>query len=466
MIENVVIGAELRVPMSMVDMGRIQSELYIKNKATAAKDRMGLKRTARDYDGIELYRISGKYVFLPRGYRVPYLQPVETEQRVVGDVVGMRPFRLSLRQWQHKPAQVLMDTPGDKTLCLGCGKGKSILALWYAERLTMRTLILVDRDFLLDQWRGYIKKCFGYRIDEIAIWKGGKKPPKQADFTIAMIHTLRNRTLDKAWCEQFGLVIVDENHVASAPSFQKLIVSFPGERLGLSATPDRKDGMHPTFLLHCGGLKPCYTDLSRFQPAHWYFRSVPRPAGLTDKILSAKAMSWMPVAEKRVINRAKLDSLLATPQFGHQWLKLMVQDIRTAALEGRTCLVLGTRTEQLSEMTRMLQEVGVDAGYVDAFVKGKERKAAFRCQVILATEMLASKALDKDILDTLFLLYPQQDEGFIRQAAGRLDRPKEGKFEPMIVTYVHSWLSSMARPVDTMHSIIREIDPQGDIRGA
>ena len=59
-----------------------------------------------------------------------------------------------------------------------------------------------------------------------------------------------------AMVKSYGQVIVDECHVVSAPSFERVVHAVPAQYvLGLSATPIRKDGQHPIIEMECGPVR-------------------------------------------------------------------------------------------------------------------------------------------------------------------------------------------------------------------
>jgi superfamily II DNA or RNA helicase len=59
-----------------------------------------------------------------------------------------------------------------------------------------------------------------------------------------------------------------------------------------------------------------------------------------------------------------------------------------------------------------------------------EYDAAAKAQVIFATSQYASEGLDIPALDTLVLASPMSD---VEQAVGRIQRPFDGKKDPIVV---------------------------------
>jgi superfamily II DNA or RNA helicase len=60
----------------------------------------------------------------------------------------------------------------------------------------------------------------------------------------------------KTYITQYGQVIVDECHHISAFTFEKVLKNVRAKYVyGLSATPIRKDGLHPIIFMQCGSIR-------------------------------------------------------------------------------------------------------------------------------------------------------------------------------------------------------------------
>lgn len=469
--------SHLRVPKALLDMPRVRAELSIVNLAYHEKARMGYRMKDTEVPVVQLWEDDGDFVILPRGYDPPYV----TSNRVY--VKDLRPawpfvrgftFREQMRLNQREPMEALARVKGDKLLCLGCGKGKTVIALWYTALYSRKTIVLVDQDFLVAQWRRQIVKYLGIPEEEIGLIQ--KKTFRVGErITIAMMPTLKQRDLPAEFYDQFGLAIADEAHVLGAPLASRILPCFPGERLLLSATPERKDGMHPVYMLHGGGLEPCFIDLSRDQSSAWNFIELPEV--LSEEQLESNVLIGADPKKGKKGRWKKLRDALwmkmrawPRPRFqrpvyetaageSEEFNAQILHEVYRAYNAGRNILVLGGRTEQLEMLAGLAQEAGVDASYVISNVKGEAREEAFQHRVIFATWQIASKALDIPELDTLILLFPTDDSGFLRQAVGRIDRLVEGKKKSVVVVFVHAAYAAVANKAERMADVIREIDP-------
>src|SRR5699024_9989046 len=102
-------------------------------------------------------------------------------------------------------------------------------------------LFIAHRIELLNGAKETFKKIFNnYAEDEFKIYKGSKR--EFAKYTFASIQTLYN-DYEKLNRNEFDLIIIDEFHHGSSPTYKEIIDYFtPNFLLGLTATPDRTDG--------------------------------------------------------------------------------------------------------------------------------------------------------------------------------------------------------------------------------
>ena len=137
-------------------------------------------------------------------------------------------------------------------LQLACGRGKTVVALDFIARRGVPAIIILDTTQLMRQWREEIEQHLELP-DGVGLIQGStfdwKKP-----VVLATYHSLAARadTLPEEVRRWFGTVVWDEAHHVAAPTFSKSADLFYGMRLGLTATPDREDGMHVVYNLHLG----------------------------------------------------------------------------------------------------------------------------------------------------------------------------------------------------------------------
>jgi superfamily II DNA or RNA helicase len=122
----------------------------------------------------------------------------------------------------------------------GSGKTVSVCGLIWETR-PQRSIILVDRINLVDQWISSISEHIGIPRDEIGrIGEGGWTEGRITVATVQTIHKNIKRLRREGWFEQFSLMCLDECHHVTADTFLEVVQEFPARvRLGCSATPDK-----------------------------------------------------------------------------------------------------------------------------------------------------------------------------------------------------------------------------------
>ncbi len=105
-----------------------------------------------------------------------------------------------------------------------------------------RLLFIAHREEILDQSLA----TFRYALRDASFgekWVGGARPTR-FDHVFASIQSLHAGDLDALPPDHFDVVIVDEFHHAAATSYRRILDHLqPVELLGLTATPERSDGL-------------------------------------------------------------------------------------------------------------------------------------------------------------------------------------------------------------------------------
>jgi superfamily II DNA or RNA helicase len=113
------------------------------------------------------------------------------------------------------------------------------MALAVAAKLGQKTLVVVDKLALMNQWKKEVEKVFGFIPDMI----GGGHDSYDTPIVIGNVASLYKRMAILG--KEFGCLIMDEVHHAPSPTFTKIIDrSYARYKIGLSGTLERKDGMH------------------------------------------------------------------------------------------------------------------------------------------------------------------------------------------------------------------------------
>jgi hypothetical protein len=216
---------------------------------------------------IELYRDeqrrSGHVLLLPRGFADQLVQGLASiggeviwdDQRLsaMAEPGYYRP--LLLRGYQHEAALDLVRSEQGFYECPP-GGGKTVTALAIAATLGLRTLVIVDKADLLEQWREraaqeYLDKARTVRglglsldlEDPRSVGKIGQDVWEERDLTIALRQSLWSRITEldvTKWWDQWGATFYDEGHHLQSDTLSELCRRCISRvMLGFSATPAR-----------------------------------------------------------------------------------------------------------------------------------------------------------------------------------------------------------------------------------
>jgi superfamily II DNA or RNA helicase len=149
-------------------------------------------------------------------------------------------FDLPLRAYQEEAIAALMRHDGRGVIVLPTGAGKTVVALAFAARLGLRTLVVVPTIDLLTQWRQALADRLGFPLAEVGVIGGGKRTER--DLTVI---TYDSAAMPHRNLAGYGLLVVDEVHHLPARAYRQISGKVDAPfRLGLSATPERSDDGH------------------------------------------------------------------------------------------------------------------------------------------------------------------------------------------------------------------------------
>ena len=362
-------------------------------------------------------------VFLesPTKYVVPLhwareVWPTLEDARPEGDDVALE-FAGSLRADLRQPeavraVQTSWEACGGAMLCLPVGFGKTTCALYLAAALGKKTIVLVHKAFLKDQWKERAAQYLpGCRVTEIQ----GDVCDTSGDVVVAMIQTLLSRKYPASTFAPFGLAVVDESHHLGAREFSTCMWSVCCRRvLALTATPDRRDGLTRVVSWFAG---PVAFRVRRENQEATTVRVVkyacpdfdqPMPTNRRGDVCFTTTVTRLVENEGRTRAVAALAADLAAGRDG--------------------VLVLTHRRQHCADLAAAVRELGVECG---TYVGGD--KAAPDTRVIVATYALTSEGFDLPRLTGLVLATPASD---VEQSCGRVMR---GSSSAVIVDVVDQW---------------------------
>jgi superfamily II DNA or RNA helicase len=357
-------------------------------------------------------------ICVPRYYAEEKFGKAKEDRRPEPTKVNLK-FHGKLRDETHQnEALAKAMEAGHGVLSLPCGFGKTTVSLAIACKLGYRTMIIVHKEFLANQWRERIKQfCPGATIGLVQ----QDKKEVECDFIIAMLQSLSLKEYSFGDFESIGTVIVDEAHHICAKVFsQSLFKMCPRHIFGLSATPVRKDGLSKVLHWFMGPIffavereNQKQVDVFPIEFECPMFRNPP-PCSRTGNVSLVNMITEL--VEHRGRNQ------------------MLVQLVKKASAGTRQLLVLSDRRQHCEFLHQCFPK---NSGLYMGGMKEADLEASSKKKIIFATFSQAHEGLDIPTLDTVILATPKSD---IQQSIGRVMRETPGKQNnPQIYDIVDQW---------------------------
>jgi len=379
-----------------------------------------------------VYRESASKFYVPRVFGLSrFGVPTNNTLPVGVDAPGLV-FSGTLRPRQEAPVAAFLAAAADPLqlggiLELACAEGKTVMSLYIACQLRVRTLVIAHKEFLCNQWHERIGQFVP--AARVGIIKQSKVVVEDMDIVLASLQSLAMRDYDDAIFKGFGLVIIDECHHTGAEVFSRALAKVNSRvMLGLSATVNRKDGLSRVFEWHIG--KPVFTIRKRDDPSvtivvHNYYDD--------DPAYSEERTMW-----NGKVNFAATITAVVTHAPRNASIIEQMLAVKRREPE-RRILILSERRGHLDELRRLieLQEGGVfgKTGYYVGGMKEAALKESESADVLLATYAMAAEGMDVPGLDTLVLASPVTA---IEQPVGRIlrQKPEDRRHIPIVIDVI------------------------------
>lgn len=406
-----------------------------------------------------IYLESPKKIYLPRYYGIQKYGLPKSNKLIGTGIQANLKFDGSLRPYQINIADIYLKAAremGGGLISIGCGRGKTVIGLYIASSINLKTLVVVHKEFLAEQWverilgdpskniKGFLPTAKVGRLQGKIIDVEGK------DIVIAMVQSLSQKDYDENMLKEFGLVIYDECHHLSAEIFSRALIKTATQfTLGLSATPDRKDGLTHVFKYFLGDI--VYSEAQNedqtilIKGIHYYNDDPVYAAEITNRMGD--------------LNRPQMINNICGCERRN---KVILSELQILMNEGRKVLILSDRKEHLKYIMDQIettifktsiepvQEVVVEekkkrknkkkkdgdedvddtgptklcgkiSGLYVGGMKQTDLKISEDKDIILGTYPMVSEGFDCPTLDTVILASPKSD---VVQSVGRIMRKK------------------------------------------
>ncbi|EJH4914123.1 DEAD/DEAH box helicase family protein, partial [Escherichia coli O145:H28] len=261
-------------------------------------------------------------------------------------------FTGNLRAEQEEAVSALLryDTG---VLCAPTAFGKTVTAAAVIARRKVNTLILVHRTELLKQWQERLA-VFLQVGDSIGIIGGGKHKPC-GNIDIAVVQSISRHGEVEPLVRNYGQIIVDECHHIGAVSFSAILKETNARYLlGLTATPIRRDGLHPIIFMYCGAIR------------HTAARPKESLHNLEVLIRSRFTSGHLP-------SDARIQDIFREIALDHDRTVAIAEEAMKAFGQGRKVLVLTERTDHLDDIASVMNTLKLSPFVLHSRLSKKKR---------------------------------------------------------------------------------------------
>jgi superfamily II DNA or RNA helicase/HKD family nuclease len=331
---------------------------------------------------------------------------------------------LSRRQGHHR-----------NLLVAATGTGKTVMAALDYARLResldrTRLLFVAHREEILDQSLATFRHAlrdpvFGEK------WVGGARPTT-FDHVFASVQSLNASGLDSMPPDHFDVVIIDEFHHAAAASYRRVLDHLsPAELLGLTATPERSDGL-PVL--------------------HWFDDRIAAELRLWDAIdqqhlvpfsyfgihdgLDLRDIPW------RRGRGYDIEALSDVYTSSDAWARLVVDQVAGHAdPHAMRCLGFCVSIQHARFMAHHFQRSGINAVAIWGDSPRSEREralrdlAAGRINALFSVDLF-NEGVDVPEVDTVLMLRPTESPTLFLQQLGRGLRKSRNKAVCTVLDFV------------------------------
>jgi superfamily II DNA or RNA helicase len=287
-----------------------------------------------------------------------------------------------------------------------CGSGKTLMGMLAIQALGGRALWLTHTSKLIIQSYDVAAKMFGE--EGMGTITDGKIDIGER-ITFATVQTLKAHT--SKYKDTWDIVIVDEcHHCVSTPSnvtmFGACLSNISARyKIGLTATPDRKDGMDDAMYAILGGKIDTVTrDEVRGSTCPVFIRPVSYDFRMNPMMITREGTG---------VTDHNLELDLIINDIGRN---RFIADIISHVKDGHKVMVLSERVEH----TKTLHDI---CGGILIRPKGITQDG----DLMFATYQYMSEGVDIPDLDTLVLATPITNPRMIEQTIGRLTRKHPSK---------------------------------------
>ena len=379
-----------------------------------------------------VYRENPNKIYIPRFYGIQRYGIPNRCDLEPGDDIHL-PFAKPLRDYQDKIVGVYTDyvnrplcnsidsIPGSGGILeVPCGRGKTVMALKIISDISKKALIIVHKEFLMNQWIERIQEFLP--TAKIGKIQGGTFDVENKDIVIGMIQTIYDKEYPANAFSSFGITIVDEVHRIGSEQFSRtLFKTITPYMLGISATVDRKDQLTKVLYMFIGE-KIYKEDREEDDPV--CVRAIRYQCADTE--FNETAVDFRGKAKYSTMI-TKLCAFCPRSDF----IIRVVRDLISENTGSQIMILCHNRSLLTYLYESIMHQEFATVGYYVGGMKQAALQETEGKQIVLATYAMAAEALDIKTLSILVMVTPKTA---ITQSVGRILRVKHEN--PIIVDIV------------------------------
>tara|TARA_Y100000389_G_scaffold99354_1_gene96083 strand:+ start:12256 stop:13701 length:1446 start_codon:yes stop_codon:yes gene_type:complete len=369
-----------------------------------------------------VYRESTNKLYIPRYFGIEKYGEVSKINISKGEDININ-FNGSLFDYQVNIVNKYINYVGDSgggLLDVEPGKGKTVMALNIISKIKTKTLVVVHKTFLMNQWKERIEQFIPNA--KVGFIQGKTIDTEDKDIVIGMLQTLSTKIFSEDLINEFGLTVYDECHHLSAEVFSQVMIRINTNYiLGLSGTMTRKDGLTKVFKWFVGPV--VHKEKSDVQ----------------EEVL-IKAL-YFEDPDNHEYNNVETD-FKGNPQYSKMISKICSNENRTNMILNviqyelkdnydQQIMILVHNKSLIDELFNKMKIFENSVGLYIGGMKDHQLKESESKKVIIATYAMASEGLDIKTLTTLCMATPKTD---VCQSVGRILRSKHKR--PLVIDII------------------------------
>lgn len=361
----------------------------------------------------------------------------QSERKIALSGLDVRPYPHQQDMLERLEVERRVHDRHHNLLVAATGTGKTVMAALDYKRLraqhekNLRLLFVAHRREILDQsLRTYQEVLNDGNFGELLV---GGEVPESWRHVFASVQSLNSKTLTKLARDHFDVVVIDEFHHGTAPTYRAIFEHFtPTELLGLTATPERMDGLNIQDEFFEGRIAAemrLWEALENelLSPFHYF--------GITDTT-DLTTVQW----KRGAYDATELSNLFTGNDARVRLILKAIQD-KISHPDRIRALGFCVSVAHAHFMTERFQQAGLNAVTLSGETPKEQRNAALKAlrsgelQVIFSVDLF-NEGVDIPEVDTLLLLRPTSSATVFLQQLGRGLRRCDGKAVLTVLDFI------------------------------